>query len=458
MNYNIVLRSRSIMLLSVFLLPGILGAPSIQTADAQLLDRLKNRVINETMRHAERKAVEAARRSLDLSEDAIVCAATDQKCIKDARAKGKEPVIVDEDGKPVSGYEPASSGQEAAGANASPDAANASAVGQGIWANYDFVSGERVIYYHDFEGTRTGNFPSRLDYIAGNLDVVELGEDRNKVLRVGEGTSERGPSGTGCFTIPLPETLPERYTIEFKVRSSDPLRRSSVTLFSDGSDNTPDTRCTYAPKPNVLVSGKYRGLILPGSGKSGTNKPVTPNEWVDVAITVDGPYWKMYVDGERVANVPKYDFPRAPKLHVFMTTYRYSLLLDDIRIAEGGPRSLYDDLQAAGFVSTTAIRFDTGSARLRPESTGILNDVLAMLEDYEDVQLLIEGHTDNQGADASNQTLSEQRAAAVAAYLTGRGVDTGRLETVGHGEGQAVADNATAEGRAMNRRVVFRQR
>jgi outer membrane protein OmpA-like peptidoglycan-associated protein len=206
------------------------------------------------------------------------------------------------------------------------------------------------------------------------------------------------------------------------------------------------------------VGGKYRGLELPGQGKSGVNKVLPPGEWVDVAITVDGPYWKMYLDGERVANVPKYDFPRAPKLHVFMNTYRYSLMLDDIRIAEGGPRSLYDDLQAAGFISTTAIRFDTGSATLRPESTGILNDVLGMLKDHEDVELLIEGHTDSQGSDAANQTLSEQRAAAVAAYMTGRGIDAGRLETAGHGESQAVADNATAEGRAMNRRVVFRQR
>jgi outer membrane protein OmpA-like peptidoglycan-associated protein len=454
MNHDAAFRCRSFAVFSLLLLLGVPGVPSVPVADAQLLDRIKNRVTNEAIRYAEKKAVEAARRSLDLAEDAIVCAATDQKCIKDARAKGKEPVIVDEDGKPISGYEPAS-GQAAGDQGA---AANPNAAGQGVWANYDFVSGERVIYYHDFEGTRTGNFPSRLDYIAGNLDVVELGENRNKVLRVGEGASESGPGGAGCFTIALPETLPERYTIEFKVLSSDPLRRSTLSLFSDGSDNTPDTRCTYPPRPHVLVGGKYRGLELPGSGKSGMDKQLTPNQWADVAITVDGPYWKMYVDGERVANVPRYDFPRAPKLHVFMTTYRYSLMVDDIRIAEGGPRSLYDDLQAEGFVSTTAIRFDTGSATLRPESTGILNDVLAMLRDHEDIELLIEGHTDSQGSDASNQTLSEQRAAAVAAFLTGRGIDAGRLDTAGHGESQAVADNTTDEGRAMNRRVVFRQR
>ena len=45
-----------------------------------------------------------------------------------------------------------------------------------VWANYEFIPGERVLYLHDFEGTRVGNFPSHLDYIAGNLDVVQLGK------------------------------------------------------------------------------------------------------------------------------------------------------------------------------------------------------------------------------------------------------------------------------------------
>ncbi len=63
------------------------------------------------------------------------------------------------------------------------------------------------------------------------------------------------------------------------------------------------------------------------------------------------------------------------------------------------------------------------------------------------------GHTDSKGSDSYNQLLSERRATTVAGYLRHKGVVEARLETIGFGEAQPVADNATAEGRALNRRV-----
>jgi OOP family OmpA-OmpF porin len=70
---------------------------------------------------------------------------------------------------------------------------------------------------------------------------------------------------------------------------------------------------------------------------------------------------------------------------------------------------------------------------------------------------VIEGHTDSNGADAYNQRLSEQRAKAVRDYMVSMGIDPARLEAKGYGESQPVADNATPEGRAQNRRVVLRR-
>jgi outer membrane protein OmpA-like peptidoglycan-associated protein len=68
-------------------------------------------------------------------------------------------------------------------------------------------------------------------------------------------------------------------------------------------------------------------------------------------------------------------------------------------------------------------------------------------------KLVIEGHTDATGSDAHNQTLSQQRAESVKAYLVKAGVDGGRLKPTGFGESKPVADNATELGRAQNRRV-----
>jgi OOP family OmpA-OmpF porin len=68
---------------------------------------------------------------------------------------------------------------------------------------------------------------------------------------------------------------------------------------------------------------------------------------------------------------------------------------------------------------------------------------------------MVVGHTDSSGAEAYNQQLSERRAAAVVKYLESKGISAGRLTASGAGENEPIADNATAEGRALNRRVVL---
>ena len=434
-----------------------------------IADRVTDRVTRDVDRRVEQRAMDIARRTLDLTEDAIVCVVTDPECIRDAQAQGQEPVVVDADGEPVSGYPQggtagggASSGGASSGGTGGGASSGGSAGGaaepMGVWANYEFVPGDRVLFVHDFEGTRVGNFPSRLGYIAGNLDVVELGsgDDANRVLRVGEGTTEGGPGGNGCFTIELPETLPERFTLEFRTMTTDPQLRDGIDVFSGGSVDSPDTRCTYPPPTQLQAGTRYVGLLWPGVRET-TGSGYGVNEWGSYALGCDGDYCKLFVNGVRKANVPRWEFPRAAALHVFMNVYRHSLYLDDVRIAEGGARSLYDDLEAAGELSTTAIRFDTGSATIRPESGGYLAQVVEMMEDHPGLRVEIQGHTDSDGSDDFNQGLSERRAQTVRAYLEGRGVAGDRMTAVGYGESRPAASNDTAEGMAENRRVVFRR-
>ncbi|MGH7563822.1 MAG: OmpA family protein, partial [Gemmatimonadota bacterium] len=177
---------------------------------------------------------------------------------------------------------------------------------------------------------------------------------------------------------------------------------------------------------------------------------------VPVRIMADGRHVKMYVREQRVANVPNADLARADTLWI-ENTYAASeekpILIGSIRVAGGG-RDLYDALAAEGRVATQGILFDTGSDRIRPESTPTLEEMGTMLTEHPDLRLTIEGHTDSAGEDAMNQTLSERRATAVKAYLVDEyGIDAGRLETTGFGETRPVADNATPEGRQQNRRV-----
>ena len=104
---------------------------------------------------------------------------------------------------------------------------------------------------------------------------------------------------------------------------------------------------------------------------------------------------------------------------------------------------------------THAITFDVNKSTIKPESMGFLNSFIKFLQENKTLKLEIDGHTDSDGDDASNQKLSEARANAVKTFLVSAGIDASRLTAKGFGETKPVADNNTLEGKAMNRRVEF---
>lgn len=99
------------------------------------------------------------------------------------------------------------------------------------------------------------------------------------------------------------------------------------------------------------------------------------------------------------------------------------------------------------------VKFEFDKTRLTVNARTLLDQVADALLARPDIQVQIAGHTDAKGSDAYNQKLSERRAVAVKDYLGARGVDAARMSTVGFGESQPVADNATDDGRELNRRV-----
>lgn len=100
------------------------------------------------------------------------------------------------------------------------------------------------------------------------------------------------------------------------------------------------------------------------------------------------------------------------------------------------------------------VKFDFDKAKVKPESYGDIKNLADFLTQYPQTTTVVEGHTDAVGSDAYNQGLSERRANAVRDVLVNEyGVGGDRVNAVGYGEARPVADNASAEGRAVNRRV-----
>lgn len=99
------------------------------------------------------------------------------------------------------------------------------------------------------------------------------------------------------------------------------------------------------------------------------------------------------------------------------------------------------------------VNFDTDKTTIQPESEPTVAEVVTLLRQDPKLRLSVQGHTDNTGTLAHNQQLSEGRAQSVVASLTQAGIEAVRLQAAGFGQSKPLADNATEEGKAKNRRV-----
>lgn len=113
---------------------------------------------------------------------------------------------------------------------------------------------------------------------------------------------------------------------------------------------------------------------------------------------------------------------------------------------------MWQALQKDGFMSLY-INFDTNQSTIKPESAGIIDQIVKLMKSQPSLKLSIEGHTDSKGTPESNKTLSLNRAKAVIKAVSEGGVSASRMSAAGWGQEKPVADNRTEEGRAKNRRV-----
>ena len=122
-------------------------------------------------------------------------------------------------------------------------------------------------------------------------------------------------------------------------------------------------------------------------------------------------------------------------------------------VANNGCPEVSDDTMKKLNDYGKTILFNSGKASFQKQTIPVLQAMTAILKEYPTAKFSLEGHTDSTGSEASNQKLSEERAAAVKNFLVENGIDASRLSSKGFGESMPVDSNKTAKGKANNRRV-----
>jgi len=320
-----------------------------------------------------------------------------------------------------------------------------------IWSKYDFVAGDKVIFEDNLTGEESGEFPSRWDLISGSAEVASLGDEN--VIHLSHNNS---------ITIPLMDKkdfLPDVFTIEFDVFfEKESTRRPNIykIRFYDGIGNSAKIEGKIITpieiKWDQVKMGQFGGKTTSGKTELKNYQP----KWKHIAISFNTRSLKLYMDQERMLNIPNLGFK--PKMfsigghyddrHIKMSA------LKNIKVNEGG-KKLYDRIIAEGKFVTRGILFDVNMSTIKGGSMGTINEIVKLMKEHPDLKFSIEGHTDSDGDESFNQELSEGRAMAVKAALVESGIDQSRLETKGWGETKPFNGNSTPEEKANNRRVEF---
>ncbi len=433
--------------LTRLVLPALLMIFTLPMANAQLLKKLGKSAEKAAERTvAKRVAIETSKKT-DQALDSIL--------EPDSEGNNNEPPVSDDPGNGTSGGVEVEGNQESSGDNVASEGKKTIQV----YSKFDFVPGDKQLFFDDFGNDFIGDFPSKWN-TNGSGEVVTLNESAEKWFEI--------KPGHNIFYIPDVPALPDEYTVEFDLLAAGiDEKTSSSTVFrvilTDASQFQWGTNYIYVSLP--LCQYHPVGMRV-RSNKMGINNNVTADirtavmNRPHVSIAVNKQRFRLWVNEKKYIDIPRF-LPEggiANQLRFelpYMKDGKDRLFLTNLKVAEGGV-DLRRKLISEGRISTNAILFESGSAVLQPQSMGVIRQISQVLQQESAMNLNIVGHTDADGDDASNMDLSKQRAEAVKNALVNiYSIDVSRMQTEGKGESEPVADNNTVDGKSQNRRVEF---
>lgn len=342
------------------------------------------------------------------------------------------------------------------------------------YSKFDFVPGDKIIIYDDFMQDAIGDFPGKWNTNSSG-EIVTVNGQAGRWLMVNK---------KGRFIPEYISELPENFTLQFNLMSNEKFDyySSGLELFFMTGSNDAKVFDDY-----FVTSQKRSGLkfnfhpVNPGNHASEVTVALydngqkvmdnniitqqfnshTGNNKVAVSVWRQKQRIRVYVNEEKV-----FDLPRVFALDKKYTATLFQIqdkmvktddrfLINNIKFAIGSPDTRNKLITEGKFV-TRGILFDVSSDKIKPESYGVLKDIAGILTENAGVKVKIIGHTDTDGNDADNLSLSKRRAESVKASLASDfAIDVGRMQTDGMGESQPVDKNTTNEAKANNRRVEF---
>ncbi|WKZ70989.1 MAG: OmpA family protein [Melioribacteraceae bacterium] len=399
----------------------IISIMLIVPVNAQFLKELTQKVLEKTEDRANQKIDESIDKTLDAAEGSF-----------------------DEDGNPIE--------EESAETNNQINVNSTQQQDFQTYSKFDFIPGEEVIFFDDFSDVPVGDFPLKWNTTASG-EIVTVNNVPGKWLTLVEDYSYYSPE--------IGITYPENFTIEFDMIYPGNIEWL-MELYVNNTDYISDAY--YPGEGGISINALGEDIIIGnysnrGEGElrevgKGVGPEINPGKIVRYSIWVQGQRLRIYVNENKVIDIPR-ALPKQFDENYLRICTLEKVLISNFRLAVGAPDTR-SRLLTEGKLVTRGITFDSGSDVIKAESYGVIKEIADVLKENGSIRIKIVGHTDSDGADDMNLTLSKKRSTAVKNALANQfGIDASRIETDGKGESEPVSPNNTSEGKANNRRVEF---
>ncbi len=324
---------------------------------------------------------------------------------------------------------------------------------------YDFVPGDKILYFDDFSQDAIGDFPT-LWTTNGSGEV--------KTVNIAEGHWFHMNGTDAGYSYAKMLALPENFIFEFDIIPDAEYEEGQIlTFYQEDPENPIEMNVDLYPGIKGLhIAVKKDGWEAKGywndsdaewlTGQSNKN-PVLREQVNHIIIWIQKRRLRIYHQGAKAL-----DLPTTIYQGTVFNRFRFSgwgansfPMVSNLKITTASPDTR-SKLITEGKLVTYGITFDVNKADIKPESCGSLKSIADVLKENAGVKVKIVGHTDSDGDDAMNMELSKRRADSVKSELASTyGIDPSRMETEGAGESRPVAPNDTPVNKAQNRRVEF---